>query len=76
MVGETDHRTTRSDRTDSDSNSSSTFKNFVQKYSEEELAILLIAFGAVLLFVPGVNIIGFLLVLIGAATWFTDWLWG
>lgn len=74
MVGETDHRTSSSDRTDS--NSSSTFKNFVQKYSEEELSILLIAFGAVLLFVPGVNIVGFLLVVIGAATWFTDWLWG
>lgn len=74
MAGESDHRTSRSDRTNDDN--SSTFKNFVQKYSEEELSILLIAIGAVMLFIPGVNIFGFVLVLIGAATWFTDWLWG
>lgn len=62
--------------TQSDRDSSSTFKHFTQKYSEEELAALLILGGAVLLFVPGINVVGFLLVVVGAATWLADWLWG
>jgi len=56
--------------------SSSVFKNFVQRYSEEELATILIVLGGLLLFVPGVNLVGIVLVLVGSATWLSDWLWG
>lgn len=60
----------------SGSDSADTFKNFMQCYSEEELGTLLIAGGAVLLFVHGINIVGFIVMGIGAIVWFTDWLWG
>lgn len=52
------------------------FKQFTERYSEEELATILIAAGAVMLFIPGLNIIGIAAVVLGVIVWFTDWLWG
>ena len=59
-----------------DSDSAQTFKNFVERYSEEELSTLLIVAGAIMLFVPGLNIIGVPTVILGVLVWFSDWLWG
>jgi hypothetical protein len=62
--------------TDDESDSAGTFKRFTERYSEEELATLLIAAGAVMLFIPGINVIGIAAVVLGVIVWFTDWLWG
>jgi uncharacterized membrane protein YphA (DoxX/SURF4 family) len=55
---------------------SGTFKQFVEQYSEEELATILIIVGFVLFFIPILNVVGGFMILIGAITWFSDWLWG
>lgn len=63
--------------TDSDqSDTSETFKQFVEQYSEEELATILIVGGVIMFFIPGLQFVGALALLIGVMTWFSDWLWG
>ncbi|KZN22478.1 MULTISPECIES: hypothetical protein [unclassified Haladaptatus] len=54
----------------------SLFVRFTEEYAEEELAILLIAAGVVMLIIPPFQPIGIASVLLGLAVWFTDWLWG
>jgi hypothetical protein len=61
---------------DQQSGSAETFKRLTERYSEEELVTLLIAVGAVMLFIPGINVIGIAAVVFGVIVWFTDWLWG
>lgn len=63
---------------DSDSGSGGVFKQFVQQYSEEELATILIVVGFVLFIFPTpiTSLIGIIVMFLGAVTWFTDWLWG
>ena len=56
--------------------SSGLFAEFVEEYSEEELATILIIAGFVLFFIPGLQVVGGISILIGAITWFSDWLWG
>lgn len=58
------------------SNTSGTFAQFVEEYSEEELATILIIGGVFMFFVPGLQFFGALALLIGVITWFSDWLWG
>ena len=65
-----------SDSESQESESAGMFKQFTERYSEEELATILIAAGAVMLFIPGLNIIGIAAVVLGVIVWFTDWLWG
>lgn len=67
-----------SDRSrESDSNGSSgVFKRFTTHYSEEELAVILIVGGLLLILLGITAPIGALLVILGGITWFTDWLWG
>ena len=59
-----------------DGDNATMFKRFVERYSEEELSTLLIVAGAVMLFIPGLQIIGIPTVVLGVIVWFTDWLWG
>jgi hypothetical protein len=61
---------------DQQSGSAETFKRLTERYSEEEPVTLLIAVGAVMLFIPGINVIGIAAVVFGVIVWFTDWLWG
>ena len=65
-----------SHRDRSDSDNASTFKNFVTQYSEEELSTLLIVAGAIMLFIPGLQVVAIPAVVLGVIVWFTDWLWG
>ncbi|WP_227377233.1 hypothetical protein [Haladaptatus halobius] len=55
-----------------------TVKKFTQSYSEEGLATLLIVLGTILFVFPEpiTSVTGVILLLIGAALWFTDWVWG
>jgi hypothetical protein len=63
---------------DSDSNDSGTFKQFVEEYSEEELGTILIVGGFILFIFPEpiTSVIGVIVLFLGAVTWFSDWLWG
>ena len=64
------------DTRESDDDNATLFKRFVTRYSEEELSTLLIVAGAIMLFVPGLNLIGIPTVVLGVVVWFVDWLWG
>ena len=64
------------DTRENDDDNATMFKKFVERYSEEELSTVLIVAGAIMLFVPGLNIIGIAAVVLGVIVWFTDWLWG
>ena len=72
-TGETE-REVASDQPEEDSRT--LFIKFVKEFSEEELAIILIAAGVVMLVVPPFQPIGIPSILLGVAVWFTDWLWG
>lgn len=63
---------------DTEDSRADSLKNWVRRYSEEEQATLLIVIGAILFLIPEpiTSLIGAILVVIGAATWFTDWIWG
>lgn len=69
---------TREPATDGHDGSEETFKEFSQEYSEEGLATLLIVTGAILFVFPEpiTSVVGIGLLLTGAATWVSDWIWG
>lgn len=54
------------------------FRNWIRKYSEEEQASLLIIIGAILFFFPEpiTSVIGIVVLIVGVATWVSDWIWG
>ncbi|ODR81073.1 hypothetical protein BG842_01830 [Haladaptatus sp. W1] len=52
------------------------FVEFAEEYAEEELAIILIAAGVVMLVVPPFQPVGIASIVLGLAVWFSDWLWG
>lgn len=62
---------------DSNSDDRSRAKGF-RSYLEEEQAALLILIGAILFFFPEpiTSVIGVIVLVIGIATWVSDWIWG
>lgn len=74
LLGQT--RSSSSSSSDDGSDGSETFKVFTQKFSEEEIATILIIIGFVLFFIPPFTVLGVILIIIGAITWLSDWLWG
>lgn len=63
---------------DTEDSRADSLKNWVRKYSEEEQATLLIVVGAILFLIPEpiTSLIGAIVILVGAVTWFSDWIWG
>lgn len=61
---------------ETDNSRADSFRNWVSRYAEEEPATLLVVIGAVLFLIPEpiTSVVGAIVVLVGAVTWFSGWI--